>query len=123
MGWGGLKRIGMELGVELRGLRGARGGASQGQVHRLQEASPKGLKPRPFASKFTRPLLGTPSHPAPPCPSTSPQTPGELSPQTFALAPPPSPLDLPSNWVKGWGVGQQGLRPGQWVLWGQAPGI
>lgn len=56
MGWSGLERIGTELGVELKGLRGAWVGASQGQVHRLQEASLNGLQPRLFARKITRPL-------------------------------------------------------------------
>lgn len=62
MGWSGLERIGTELGVELRGPRGAWGGASQGQVHRLQEASLSGLQPRLFARKITRPLLKPHSH-------------------------------------------------------------
>lgn len=107
VGWGGLKRIGIELGVEPRGLRGALGRAGQGQVHRPQEASLKGLKPCPFASKFTRPLLGTPSHPAPPCPSTSPGLQARhAGPTDLCSSPSTPPLDFPRNWVKGWGVGQ-----------------
>lgn len=92
MGWSGLERIGTELGVELRELRGVWGGASQGQVHRLQKASLNGLQPHLFARKITRPLPKPLSHLVLPLflpPGSLGQ--GLLSLQTFAPAPPPSP--------------------------------
>lgn len=118
MGWNGLERIGTELGVELRGLRGAWGGASQGQVRRLQEASLNGLQPHLFARKITRPLLKPHSHLVlpiflPPGSLGQPRLQARSA-WPIDLCSSPSTLtpDFPRNWVKGCGVGQQGLYPG-----------
>ena len=125
VGCSGLEGLGTELGVDLRGPRGACLGCGRaGQSSQAPRSLPKG--PATPASRQENhetspqtPFLASPSHPRPARVSGAPGSRQDLfNPQTFAPAPLPSTQTSPGNWGKGYGVGQPGLHPGHWGQWG-----